>query len=90
MENLDLDISVNPGKITHVCSKKETWTYEKKWMEVFCKNKQGANTKAYKWHIFSFDKYPHISGIEAETEYNQQKASEYIVLSICMDNGFYS
>jgi len=81
MDNSYSSFEVKPGKIIHICSKKETWAYEKQWVDVFCKNKQGANTKAYKWHIFSFEKYPYISGSKAQSAYNQQKAPEYVVLS---------
>jgi len=74
------EIEIEPGEVNKVYSKKETWELEKLWMSTFCKDKQGANTKSYKWHIFSYDKYPSISGEKAKLIYLEQKAPEYIVL----------
>lgn len=74
-------IECDPGKIIHVFTEQETHDFEQQWMNTFCKQKQGANTKAYKWHIFSSGKYPSISGHEAVEAYFQQEAPEYIVLS---------
>ena len=81
MAEINSTIEVKPGKILRVYTKKETWAFEKEWMQTFFQNKQGANTGAYKWHIFSFEKYPALSGDKAFNKYIQQKASEYIVLS---------
>ncbi len=75
------EIEVKPGRILRVYTKKETWDIERKWVEIFCKHKQGANTKAYKWNIFSYNRYPSKSGNKALDEYIQQNALEYIVLS---------
>ena len=75
------EIDVQPGLLLKVYSKNEAQDFEKKWRDIFCKQRQGANTKAYKWHIFSFNKYPSASGIEARNQYLKQKASEFIVLS---------
>jgi len=75
------EIEVKPGKILFVYSKKKTSEIENKWIDVFCKNKQGANIKTYKWHIFSFEKYPAKDGTKALEEYFSRKSPEYIVLS---------
>ena len=81
MDEIISAIEVNPGKVLRVYTKKETWAFEKEWMQTYCKDKQGANTNAYKWHIFSFEKYPALSGEKALKKYMQQTAIEYIVLS---------
>lgn len=75
------DYKIRPGKITHVYSTEETREIDRRWVAEYCKNKQGANIKDYRWHIFSFDKYPALSGEEAIGQYRLQKACEYIVLS---------
>ncbi len=49
-------------------------------MHVYCKNKQGVNIKAYKWHIFSGNRYPSIDGERAIEEYFKQLAVEFIIL----------
>ena len=49
-------------------------------MKYYCKDKQGANIKAYRWHIFSDERYPAVSGQSALDEYRRQRACEYIVL----------
>lgn len=81
MDDINSEIKVKPGNVLRVYTKKETSAFEKEWMQTFCKNKQGANTNACKWHIFSYEKYPAISGDKAFDKYMQQKAIEYIVLS---------
>lgn len=75
------NFEIQPGNILKIFPKKESLNLSKLWMDVFCKNKQGANTKAYLWHIFCCDRYPHLSGGEAVKEYKQQQAPEYIVLA---------
>jgi len=67
-------------KILKVFSVKETQYLEKNWIATFCKNKQGTNIKAYKWHIFSSGIYPSIEGKKAKYIYEQQKAPEFIIL----------
>ena len=75
------ETDINPGRILRVYSEKDSRNFEKRWIEAFCKDKQGANLKAYKWHIFSFEKYPAVSGEAAKEAYVQHQAPEYIVLS---------
>ena len=79
------DYSVEPGKIVKVFSVEETKIIESDWLSVFCKNKQGLNTKAFKWHIFSGSGYPSIDGECAITQYKAQVGTEFIVLP--NDNG---
>jgi len=50
-------------------------------MGIFCKNKQGYNTKDFKWHILSGGGYPSIFGEKAHKEYESQQAAEYVVMS---------
>ena len=78
---MESDIEVQPGQILKVFSRDQTNRFVQEWMNIFCQNKQGANTKSYKWHIFSYEKYPAISGEKALTKYKEQLAAEYIVLS---------
>lgn len=80
VNDLNSEIEIKPGKITRVYSKEETLDIEQKWIKTFCKNKQGANIKAYRWHIFSFERYPSLSGERAIEKYTAQKANEYIIL----------
>lgn len=51
------------------------------WVKAFCANRQGVNTKAYLWHIFSSGRHHAVSGDEALAQYQQHSAPEYIVLS---------
>jgi hypothetical protein len=46
----------------------------------FCKNKQGANTKQFLWHIFSGGRYPFDEGELAKIKYEQHIAPEYVVM----------
>lgn len=51
------------------------------WLKVFGQHRQGINTGAYLWHIFSAGRYPSIAGKAALQRYRQQLALETIVLS---------
>jgi hypothetical protein len=62
-------------------SPRETATFIEQWTQVFCKNKQGANTKAYLWHIFSDARYASSVGDVALQRYKEHQAPEYIVFS---------
>ncbi|MGH1539353.1 MAG: DUF4275 family protein [Arenicella sp.] len=73
--------TVKPGRIIRVYSSEETAEIDKEWVKAYCKDKQGANIKDYRWHIFSFEKYPAISGDAALDCYKTERACEYIVLS---------
>ena len=48
---MDKHIEIANGKILKVFSTEETLNIKKKWMSVFCKQKQGMSTKQFKWHI---------------------------------------
>jgi hypothetical protein len=63
-----------------IFSETEATAIRKKWMEAFCKNKQGANTKQFLWHIFSGGRYPSDSGDLAKLKYEQHIAPEYVVM----------
>jgi len=74
------EIEYDPGELVKIYSQSETKKIEKKWMSIFCKNKQGFNTKQFKWHIFSGDGYPSIEAEEAQKKYDSKKEIEYIVM----------
>ena len=78
---MESDINCQPSNTLKVFNKKETWTIEKQWMSIYCKNNQGYNTKDFKWHIFSGGGYPSLEGEKARAEYESQIAAEYIVMS---------
>lgn len=83
-----LEIQVVPKGFKCQLSAQEAKELVEKWLEVFGKNRQGANTKAYLWHVFSFDRYPSISGESALAEFRKQKSPEYVVLSNDRDEAF--
>jgi hypothetical protein len=72
---------VQPGSVTREYDEDETASLLTRWLEAFGRDRHGANTKAYLWHIFSAGKYPNLSGTEAMAQYKEQVAPEYIVLS---------
>jgi hypothetical protein len=59
----------------------EAQAWARLWLRVYARNRQGANIKAYLWHIFSFQRYPSLSGAAAEGEYLKQTGAEFVVLS---------
>lgn len=74
------DIQCEPDGLIKVFDKSESAEIEKKWMLIFCKNKQGFNTKAFKWHIFSGEGYPSIEGEDARKAYELKEEQKYIVM----------
>ncbi|SHM27172.1 DUF4275 family protein [Rhizobacter sp. OV335] len=79
---------VTPGQVTHTFSKQEVAALVAQWLEVFGQDRFGANARAYLWHVFSFERYPSVSGAPAQAAYDQQQAHEYIVLSNDRDLAF--
>ncbi len=79
---------VEPGRITRLHSEDETADFLAKWLDAFGKNRRGVNSKDFLWHIFSANRYPNVSGDEAVSQYKQQVAVHYVVLSNDRDNSF--
>jgi len=77
---MESEIECNPNELIKVFTQAETKEIENQWMKVFAKNKQGFNTKSYKWHIFSGNGFPSIDGDEAQKEYDKRKETTYIVM----------
>lgn len=75
------EIEYKPSSLVKVFNRELTTEIEKKWLHIYCKNKQGFNTKSYKWHIFSGGGYPSLSGEEAKIEYEKHNCYEYIVMA---------
>lgn len=82
------DIEVTPGNVLRKYSKQEASELASQWLETFGKNKLGVGTKSYLWHVFSYERYPSLSGTEAKSIYKQQVAPEFIVLSNERDFAF--
>lgn len=74
-------IEVKPGNILRHYSEEGAADLVALWLDAFGRNKQGVNAKAYLWHIFSYGRYPSVSGSDALAQYKEQCAPEYIVLS---------
>jgi hypothetical protein len=79
---------VMPGNVLREYSKEQATDLASQWLEIFGKKRQGANAKAYMWHIFSAGRYPCLEGAEAETVFKEQVAPEYVVLSNSRDLAF--
>lgn len=84
------ELQVQPSKITRMCTKLEVNKLVEGWLHVFGNDKVGINARAYMWHIFSFERYPSLAGVEAQSEYEKHLAAEYIVLSNDRDMAFYT
>jgi hypothetical protein len=52
-----------------------------RWLQAFGARRQGVNTRAYLWHVFSANRYPSIAGDQALLRYASLESPEYIVLS---------
>lgn len=73
--------TVAPGQITRAFEKAEVAELVALWLAAFGANRHGVSARAYMWHVFSFERYPSVSGVVAHSEYEKHVAPEYIVLS---------
>jgi len=72
---------VSPGAIMHRYAATETNRFTNEWRAVFGANRQGINTRAFLWHVFSADCYPCMRGDAAIEEYKRQLGVEFVVLA---------
>ncbi|SFG94107.1 protein of unknown function [Duganella sp. CF458] len=72
---------IHPGRVVRQFSEAEASQLADDWLAVFGKNRQGTNTKAYLWHVFSSGRYPSSAGAAAKRQYEQQAGMEFVVLS---------
>jgi hypothetical protein len=75
------DLEVGPGRLLRRFTEDEALELTDQWVNVYAQHAQGANLKAYLWHTFSFGAYPSVCKREAELLYEQQLATELVVLS---------
>jgi hypothetical protein len=68
--------------------KDEVASLVQQWLDVFAKRRQGMNTKACMWHVFSGSRYPALEGEQARLEYLRQVCCEFVVLSNDRDAAF--
>lgn len=74
------DLEVLPGSILRRYSASESNELANQWLATFGGN--GApSTKAYMWHVLSYQAYPSVSMREAYSQYQQQFAQSFVVLS---------
>jgi hypothetical protein len=67
-------------QVTHECSRQETEDWRQQWRLTYAKHGRGAGLHQFLWHVFSHDRYPALSGEQAEAAYAQHEAVEYVVL----------
>lgn len=75
------ELAISPGRILRKFTEQEARQLTDRWIEVYAKNSQGTNLKAYLWHTFCSSSHPCISKRDAEQQYAQQVETEVIVLS---------
>lgn len=72
---------VAPGAIIRHFSQAEAKALAEQWLEVYGCDRQGVNAKAYLWHIFAADRYPHVARDPAWAQYDSQEAVAFVVLA---------
>ncbi len=77
---MTLEIQCEPDGLLKVFDKSETAEIEKKWMSVFCKQRQGLGINRFKWHIFSAHAYPSLEADAARKAYDSMEETRYIVM----------
>lgn len=75
------NLDIEPGQVLRRFSEEEALALTEQWLSVYAKQAQGANLKAYLWHVFSAGAYPSVCKHEAELLYSQQTATELVILS---------
>ena len=75
------DLEVGQGRIIRRFTEQETRQILGEWIDVYAKNAERANIKAFLWHTFSSGAFPSVCKREAELRYAEQVASEVVVLS---------
>ncbi|EAR09960.1 DUF4275 family protein [Reinekea blandensis] len=74
-------VEIFPGRVLRILEPSSAAAIETQWMNTFCHNKQGVNTRQYKWHIFSSGRYEALEGKLAVDAYERHSATEFFVLS---------
>lgn len=88
MRRQRVEPTVQPGVVITRFSKQEIAALVARWLEVFGAERFGVNARAYMWHVFCGERYPSVSGRQAQAEYEQCEAPEYVVLSNDRDLAF--
>lgn len=58
------------------------------WLDVYGRDRQGVDARAYMWHIFSSGRYPALEGEQALAEYGRQICCEFVILSNDLDEAY--
>lgn len=74
-------VDIEESKIVRILDSIESIEIERKWMNIYCKDSKGVNTRSFKWHIFSSGRYEALDGKEASDEYEKHIAPKYYVMS---------
>ena len=80
--------TVTPGVVTRILDADEIENYLGAWLKAYGTNRQGVNSKAFLWHIFSAGRYPALAKEEALARYELQLAPEYVVFANDRDQAF--
>ena len=81
-------ITVGPGQVLRWLTKLEVSESVARWLDCFGNDRFGVNARAYMWHVFSYERYPSLSGQAALKQYEQHEAPEFWVVSNERDEGF--
>jgi hypothetical protein len=72
---------IAPGAVMHRYTATEATRFANEWLAVFGANRNGINTRAFLWHVFSAARYPCLHGDAAIEEYKRQSGVEFVVLA---------
>lgn len=75
------DDLVAPGAVIHRYTATEATRFANEWLAVFGAKRNGINTHAFLWHVFSAARYPCLHGDAAIEEYKRQSGVEFVILS---------
>jgi hypothetical protein len=81
-------LSVAPGGVISKLSEEEVVAHYRAWESAFPADRSDIHVEDYAWHVFSYQRYPSVSGEAALAEYARHEALRYVVLSNDRCQGF--
>lgn len=81
LERILVEANCKPVMLTD----KEVWSWQQRWREVYAAPLHAATGawvyNGYDWHVFSFDKYPHVHGDDAWSAFRRVEPGPFLVLA---------
>jgi hypothetical protein len=81
MANRRSQLEIGPGEVVRRFTPTESQELCGQWELAYPADREGIHIEQFMWHVFSFRRYPSVSGAAALAEYEKQMAPKYLVLA---------